>query len=152
MKTFELKEAWNNIAQTSIPPAIFEKPTETEIIPKGKRTTALLDTGATVLTVSKSFYTKELSRFIEMRQLNQILDIECAGGTQLPYDGYIGRDIKTPGNSNKTFRNIMLIVPDTQYNQRIPVVLGNKALQSAIEHLKDERGAQYLQTASLTTP
>ena len=131
---------------------MFGKPTETEIILEGKRTTALLDTGSTVSTVSKSYYTKELSHFIEMRHLNQILDIECAGGTQLPYDGYIEADIKTPGNSNKTIRNIMLVVPDTQYNQHIPVLLGTNVLQLAIEHLKDEHGARYLQTASLTTP
>lgn len=142
----------NNKVRTSIPPGMFGKPTETEIILEGKRITALLDTGSTVSTISKSFYTKELSHFIEMRHLNQILDIECAGGTQLPYEGYIEADIKTPGNSNMETRNIMLIVPDTQYSQHIPVLLGTNVLQSMIEHLKEEHGVRYLQTASLTTP
>lgn len=40
-------------------------------------------------TISESFYTRELSQFIEIKSLDQIKEIECAGGTQLAYEGYI---------------------------------------------------------------
>lgn len=47
-----------------------------------------------------------------MKSLDQIVEIECAGGTQLPYEGYIEADIK------------MLVVPDSQYSLHVPVLIG----------------------------
>lgn len=37
---------------------MFGKPSEAEIIIHGRRVTALLDTGSTVSTISKSFYAR----------------------------------------------------------------------------------------------
>ena len=131
---------------------MFGKPTETEIILHGKRIKALLDTGSTVSTISKGFYREELSDLIEMKPLDEIVEIECAGGSQLPYEGYIEADIKTPGNSNIITRTIMLVTPDSHYSRQVPVLLGTNILHSMIEQLKEEHGARYLQTANLTTP
>lgn len=125
---------------------MFGKPSEAEIIIHGRRVTALLDTGSTVSTISKSFYARELSQFIEMKSLDQIVEIECAGGTQLPYEGYIEADIKTPGDSNALTRNIMLVVPDSQYSLHVPVLIGTNILGSMMEQLNKEHGERFLQT------
>jgi hypothetical protein len=42
-----------------------------------------------------------------------ILDVECAGGTPLPYKGYIEANIKMPGDTNTTCQHVMLVVPDS---------------------------------------
>jgi hypothetical protein len=42
--------------------------------------------------------------------LDNILDIECAGGTPLPYTGYIEANIKMPGDTNTTCQHVMLVV------------------------------------------
>lgn len=131
---------------------MFGKPSEAEIIIHGRRVTALLDTGSTVSTISKSFYARELSQFIEMKSLDQIVEIECAGGTQLPYEGYIEADIKTPGDSNALTRNIMLVVPDSQYSLHVPVLIGTNILSSMMEQLNKEHGERFLQTVALTNP
>ena len=52
--------------------------------------------------------------------LDNILDIECAGGTLLPYKGYIEANIKMPGDTNTTCQHAMLVVPDSRYSQYIP--------------------------------
>lgn len=96
-------------------------------------------------TISKSFYARELSQFIEMKSLDQIVEIECAGGTQLPYEGYIEADIKTPGDSNALTRNIMLVVPDSQYSLHVPVLIGTIILRSMMEQLNKEHGERFLQ-------
>jgi hypothetical protein len=37
---------------------------------------------------------------LPLKTINEILDIECAGGSQLPYSGYIEVNINTPGSTN----------------------------------------------------
>ena len=47
-----------------------------------------MDTGATVSTVNRSFY-DEFLKHIPMQPLDSILNIECADGQMLPYDGVV---------------------------------------------------------------
>ena len=135
-----------------LPPGIFGDPTESEIIIQGKKVPALLDTGSTVSTISESYYQEHLSSSIPLNTLDTMLDIECAGGTQLPYTGYIELDIATPGDTNTCQRHVLLVVPDSKYNTQIPVLLGTNILDSMIYHLQEEHGERFLQNAKLTTP
>jgi hypothetical protein len=57
-----------------------------------------------------------------LKSLDNILDIECAGGTPLPYKGYIEANIKMPGDTNTTCQHVMLVVPDSRYSQHIPAL------------------------------
>lgn len=138
--------------KTPIPPGIFGPPTETEIIINGKKIPALIDTGSTVSTISESFYNKELSQSVDMKTLDNILQIECAGGTQLPYKGYIEVNLEIPKNISHTSEHVMLVVPDSKYSQQIPALIGTNVLESMMQLLKEEHGVQYLQNLSLTTP
>ena len=58
--------------------------TETNILLNGKDIPALLETGSTVSTISESYYSKHLASTNPLKSLDNILDIECAGGTPLP--------------------------------------------------------------------
>jgi hypothetical protein len=51
-------------------------------------------------TGPESYYSKHLASTIPLKSLDNILDIECAGGTPLPYKGYIEANIKMPGDTN----------------------------------------------------
>jgi hypothetical protein len=62
---------------------------DTSVILEGIETGALLDTGSTVSTISESYYQQHLACSIQLKTIKEILDIECAGGSQLPYCGYI---------------------------------------------------------------
>ena len=61
---------------------------EATIIVNGQKTTALLDTGSSVSTVSKHYYDEHLHDY-ELQPLEDMLNIECADGKSLPYHGYV---------------------------------------------------------------
>lgn len=54
--------------------------------------TALLDTGATVSTLSEAFYNQYLSD-VELHSLEEVINIECADGQLMPYLGYVCVDL-----------------------------------------------------------
>jgi len=80
------------------------------------------------------------------------LDIECAGGSQLPYSGYIEVNINTPGSTNNFNTYLVLVVPDSNYNQHIPLLIGTNVLNTILQDLHQLHGDKYLQNADLTTP
>jgi len=89
----------------------------------GVPTTALLDTGSTASTVSRTFYGKYLSH-LPLSPIKDILDIECTGGQSLPYDGFVETDlfVSIPG-MNDAIHSLFLVVPDSRYNASVPVLV-----------------------------
>ena len=71
----------NNLVKNT-PPGLFGKPTEATVILEGKEIPTLLDTGSTVSTISESYFKEHLACSIPLKTIDEILDIECAGGTQ----------------------------------------------------------------------
>ena len=61
---------------------------------------SLLDTGATVSTISESFYMTYLKDKTALNSIDKQLDIECADGQLMPYLGYIMVDLATYGLSS----------------------------------------------------
>lgn len=68
-----------------------------------------------------------------MKFLDQIVEIECVGGIQLLYEGYIEVDIKIFGDSNVLICNIMLVVFDSQYSFYVLVLIGINILGFMME-------------------
>ena len=87
--------------------------------------TVLLDTGSMVSTMAQSLC-KRLGLIIQ--PLNRLLSIKGAGGHQVPYLGYVEIQLYSMEIQLKEFPALMLIVPDTAYHQRIPVLLGTNVL------------------------
>lgn len=133
-----------------VPPGLFGKPTESEVLLEGTSVKALLDSGSTVSTVSRTFYQHHLVD-LEMHSIQDLLDIECAGGQQLPYDGYIEAQLKME-NDSTDHPCLLLVVPDTPYNTHVPVLLGTNILTAMMDSLKQHHGNNYLQTCQLKTP
>lgn len=114
--------------------------------------TALIDTGSTVSTVSKSYYETCLSD-LPLHPMTEILHIECADGGTLPYCGYIEASITSTGLPHSNLAEYpILVVPDSNYNQKVPVLLGTNILHHLLTDIHTNYGDRYLQTAKLHTP
>ena len=61
---------------------------------------ALLDTVMLQSTISQSFYYTHLEGKLDLHQLNEEIDIECADGQLMPYLGYVSIDLATDGLSS----------------------------------------------------
>jgi len=108
----------------------------------GVRGIALLDTGSTVSTISQSFYMKHFFD-TPLHELNNILDIECAGGQLLPYSGYIVIQLAVAGFPHE--QSLLLVVPDSNYNSLVPLLLGTNILSHCMTKCHQVCGDKMLQ-------
>lgn len=111
-----------------------------------------MDTGATVCTISTEFYNTYL-KHVPIEQLDNILKIRCADGETMPYLGYIRvnvttSDIHTENNNDC----LMLVVPTTEYSQKVPVIIGTNFIHTMMNCIQEQRGQRFIQTTRMTTP
>ena len=117
-------------------PQLVGKPTETKVALDSVETLALFDTGSSISSIGHSFYLDNLSH-LPLLPVSDILNVECADGKNLPYMGYIKCTLVSSGIS-ECFEQfcLILVVPDTNYNLQVPVVIGTNILD---EILKDSK-------------
>ena len=97
---------------------------ETDVLINGLQAKGLIDTGATVSTLSKDFHQKHLKAF-QLCSLSPVLDIECVDGEQLSYTVYIEVDIgMIMWRQGISGTNPILVVPATPYNRNVLLLLG----------------------------
>ena len=77
---------------------------ETDVVIGNIRAKALLDTGSTVSTLSKEFYDRHFQDQ-QIHPVTNILNIECADGKDLPYEGYIELDLNILGETGSQSRD-----------------------------------------------
>ncbi|MCG8035390.1 MAG: DDE-type integrase/transposase/recombinase [Candidatus Thiodiazotropha taylori] len=71
----------------------------------------------------------------------------------MPYYGYIEVDIKANGiPSDHVQTSILLVVPDTDCNIDIPLLLGTNVLSEFLSNCRKTLGENFLQNAALYTP
>ena len=101
---------------------------------------ALLDTGSCVSTCSRSFYENNLSR-LDLMPLDNFVTLECANGEHMPYFGYIQVDVKPNGvPSDHVQSSILLVVPDTECNTNLSVLLGTNVLAEFLANCRETIG------------
>ena len=89
-------------------------------------TSRVIDTGATVSTVSQTFYEQHLTH-LPLCQMSSILNIECADGYYLPYLGYIEVNISvTPQPC------LLLVVNNNNYNSKVSIILGTNVMSHCL--------------------
>ena len=106
----------------------------------------LLDTGSQVSTISYSFFENHLSDQVSLENLGQIVNIEVAGGHQLPYRGFIQTEVKfhkSVTGSSEPLDVIFLVVEETKFNSEVPVLLGTNVLKYCLQLCTDSLTAKY---------
>ena len=89
---------------------------------EGVKTTALIDTGACMSAMTKSF-AKALE--LELKPLNTILDIEGTGG-------YVECRLNLPQIEKFDQDVLMLVIDDCPYGARVPIQIGTIHIDMAI--------------------
>ena len=124
---------------------------ESVIVIEGIETKALLDTGSCVSTMCQSFYDEHL-KHLPLNPVEDILRLECADGSFMPYRGYIQVQMSTSGIPSEHVQEcIFLIVPDTDYSKDVPLLIGTNILDELLLHCKSELGENFLQNSALHT-
>ena len=127
---------------------------------EGVETTALIDTGAGMSAITKSF-AEALE--LELKSLDAVLDIEGTGGGKVPYHGYVECRLNLPQVEKFDHDVLMLVIDDSQYRARVPIQIGTLHIDMAIDLATDEERkkfkrkwecaemASYLRMASMQT-
>ena len=108
---------------------------ETFVKLEGQPARALLDTGSQVSCLSETFYKQYLSH-VELRTLETLLEVEGAGGSLLPYLGYVEIQLTLPGKilgEEKDMMSLFLVTQDTRYNRHCPVLIGTNVISHCLE-------------------
>lgn len=121
---------------------------ETSVTIEGINTTALIDTGSCVSTISQDFYENSLST-IEVQPMENLLKVECADGKLLPYSGFIQARLGIKGMEEVDC--LFLIVPGSNYSHTVPILLGTNILSELMDNCKVNFGERFLQRANLDT-
>ena len=87
----------------------------------GHKITGLIDSGANISSISKSF-AQQLG--LPFRQLESLLEIEGSGGIDVPYLGYTEVNLRVPGVKALDEDILVVIQNDSTYSARVPVALG----------------------------
>ena len=113
------------------------------LVKLGSRTDkALLDTGSTVSTVSEQFY-KNFLQDHTLHSIGSILQIESAAGDDLPYLGYIEAHLEIPQMNIQENTHLFLVVPETKFSSRVPILLGTNVLKPMMDVLKNKYGHYF---------
>ena len=91
----------------------------------GKSMIALLDTGSMISTISLQYCT---SRGFELCPLDGLLTVESASGHALPYLGFVEESLRCQVQDEVSCA-LILVVPNTPYHEKIPVLLGTNVLK-----------------------
>ena len=59
-----------------------------------------------------------------IRKLSTMLDLEGAGGTTVPYLGFVEVKLAVPEVSAFEQDVLALVIPDTTYNRQVPFTIG----------------------------
>ncbi len=113
-------------------PGIIGPRCTAEIVIEGNPCISLLDSGSQVTTVSKSFYDTYLSSH-PILSLDNLIEVEGAGGQTVPYLGYIEVSMHFPeyiAGKAETVTTLALVIPDYKFNLEIPVLIGTNTLDT----------------------
>ena len=99
---------------------------------------ALIDSGSMVTTVSESFY-HSIENRPPIQDLQILLDISVADGSKLNYLGYIDTTVSVPFLADFSLPAPVLVVPDTHFNGKCPVIVGTNVIRPLRQFTSDSR-------------
>ena len=102
---------------------------EALVIIDGQETTALIDSGAQVSSVSSQFC-EELA--LQIQPLGWLLELEGTGGSAIPYLGFMEVKLQIPGITNYNENVLLLVIPTTTYSKMVPFMIGSKIIDKTL--------------------
>ena len=127
-----LKELYHN------PDPLFRligRANETDVIVENQQVKGLIDSGAQVSSISDTFASK---LGLKVKQLDTLLDLEPAGGGQVPYNGYVKLRMRVPNVRAFDLDVLMLVIPESEYSRRVPITIGTIHIDEIIDLITDE--------------
>ena len=80
------------------------------------------------------------------------MKLECADGNFTPYTGYMQAQISSVGIPSGHVQDcIFLVIPDTDYNKNIPLLIGTNVLSEFLSHCKNKFRENFLKSSALHT-
>ena len=95
----------------------------------GCKVTALIDSGAQVLNISKQLC-KDLD--LEIQPLGWLLELEGTGGAAIPYLGFVEINLQILGIRAYNKDVLLLAIPSMAYTAGVLVVVGSKIIDRAL--------------------
>jgi hypothetical protein len=137
--------------ERSLPPELVGNISKVEVTLGCQDCSALLDSGSTVSTISEHFYNTYLKDH-ELISIDDLLEVTGAGDNKLPYLGYIASELAVPCISSSPKHFLFLVIPDTNFTQSVPILLGTNVITQLLDDCKTVFGSQFLQKAKLSSP
>lgn len=134
-----------NISNHSIPPGLVG-PRAASVFLEGLQCESIMDTGSQVTTISELFHRNHLSH-LPIHPIHALLEIEGAGVQHVPYLGYIEVNVTFPQPITGREENLdvlVLVVPECQFNSRIPLLIGTNVLLPPFEHAHEQGGPEFI--------
>lgn len=113
---------------------------------EGVQCESILDSGSQVTTISEKFHATYLSS-LPIQPIHRLLEIEGAGGQNVPYLGYVEVNISFPDavtGSEVELTVLALIVPECNFNSKTPLLVGTNALLRLYQHVVEHEGHKFL--------
>ena len=110
-------------------------PNESKVKIEGVPITAIIDSGANLSAITKSF-AQVLQ--LDVKGLKTILDIEPTGGGRVPYHGYVECRLKIPQVKKFDLDVLMLVIDDSPYGMRVPIQIGTIHINMALDLATEE--------------
>ena len=132
---------------------LFGEANETVTIINGHACIGLLDTGSQITSIAESFYRRHLAD-CTIQPLGNLVRVVGAGGQDIPYLGYTTVKIQFPVEDvaiNTSFDTPVLVVPDNEYNRRVPVIVGTNLVRRSKCCCESEGGSRFLQTRRISS-
>lgn len=132
--------------QRSLPPGLIGPRCVASVSLEGVLCESIMDTGSQVTTVSESFHKNHLSH-LPVHPVNALLEIEGAGGQQVPYLGYIEARVtfplSVPGREEELVV-LALVVPECKFNSRTPLLIGTNVLLRLYDKVLEQDGPEFI--------
>ena len=107
---------------------------------EGVETTVLIDTGACMSAMTKSF-AEALE--LDLKSLNSMLNIEGTAEGKVPYHGYVECWLNLPQIEKFDHDVLMLVIDDSQYGAHVPIQIGTLHIDMAIDLATDEERKKF---------
>ena len=103
---------------------------EMELEIDGHKIIGLIDLGANISSISKSF-AQQLG--LPFRQLESLLEIEGSGGIDVPYLGYTEVNLRVPRVKALDEDILVVIQNDSTYSAKVPIALGTLHIDMVVD-------------------